>query len=129
MVSASSNTARGTSRNDSAVPTGLAAEAPASPGTEVPGYSLCVPNGTQRPSSDDPADRPSPLGAPQVGLMLEGRQTSLSPFQGLCIAGIAYPGLRFACPGLWPRRGEPTQCPLRGRFLMPPAKRVVHDYW
>ena len=82
MVSASSNTARGRSRNDSAVPTGLAAEAPASPGTEVPGYSLCVPNGTQRPSSDDPADRPSPLGAPQVGLMLEGRQRCLSPFQG-----------------------------------------------
>ena len=46
MVSASSNTARGTSRNDSSVPTGLGAEAPASPGTEVPGYSLCVPNGT-----------------------------------------------------------------------------------
>jgi hypothetical protein len=34
------------SRNNSAVPTGLPVEALASPGTEVPGYSLCVPDGT-----------------------------------------------------------------------------------
>ena len=94
MASASSNTARGTSRNDSAVPTGLAAEAPASPGTEVPGYSLCVPNGTlsmpnnvMRPSSGDPADRPSPLGAPQVGLMLEGRRLEFGHFASQRDAG------------------------------------------
>ena len=33
--------------DDSVVPTGLGAEIHDNPGTEVPGYSLCVPNGTQ----------------------------------------------------------------------------------
>jgi hypothetical protein len=49
-VNSSSNGMRGTSGNDSAVPTGLESEVHDSPGTEVPGYSLCVPNGTR---SDD----------------------------------------------------------------------------
>ena len=47
MVNAKSDAARGTSGNDSAVRTGLDVEVSESPGTEVPGYFLCVPNGTQ----------------------------------------------------------------------------------
>ena len=75
MVNSLSKRTRGASRNDSAVPMGLAAEVSDNPGTEVPGYSRRVPDGTQICRSDhDPLNKPGAPANPTQTILFGSRK-------------------------------------------------------
>ena len=75
MVNSLSKRTRGASRNDSAVPMGLAAEVSDNPGTEVPGYYHCVPNGTQLLRSNHvPLSKPGAPANPTQTILFGSRK-------------------------------------------------------